>query len=141
MAMAAMPPEPTDAGMPEGSAPPAGAGPEAQRRARYTYLVGRLRGRQITMEEATELFASMQAMIRAGEVARRTAAPVVPSPPPGLSRVRGPVVAPAAADDLFLIGILAMGAGAGMLAAMARRLAEPAAAPSGDAGTPARRSA
>jgi len=110
---------------PSGSAPPAGSGSGS----RYNYLVSRLRNRQITMEEATELFALMQGMIaRANEVARATAmrssaassVPVAPVP-------EAPKVAtgPSSSDDLLLVGILAMGAGAGLLAALSRRMGEP----------------
>ncbi|MGC2359611.1 MAG: hypothetical protein WA691_04825, partial [Thermoplasmata archaeon] len=50
------------------------------RNQRYNYLVGRLRNRQLTMEEATELFTLMQAMLaRASEIAR-TAAYRAPTP-------------------------------------------------------------
>jgi hypothetical protein len=102
-----------------------GAGPGSQG-SRYTYLVGRLRNRQITMEEATELFALMQTMLaRANELARASAmrpsstVPVAPVP-------EAPRVAPAASssDDLLLVGLLAMGAGAGLLAALSKRIAE-----------------
>ncbi len=118
-------------GVPAHVPPPVTAGAsDAQRQARYNYLVGRLRARQITMEEATELFGLMQVMLRASQQAVR----VQPIPPPPRDATaprpaeRGPA-APAAADDLFLVGLLAMGAGAGLLAAMAQRLA--AAAPPG----------
>ena len=129
---------------PETPAPSASTGPDAQRQARYVDLVGRLRGRQITMEEATELFGIMQGMLRASEAARRIAAmppaavpagtPMVLRPPSGA----GP--SSAAPDDMFLVGLLAMGAGAGLLAAMARRLGEaaPTSPPAGP-GTTARR--
>jgi len=121
--MPAMAPE-----VPGEAPPPAPPGaPEAQRQVRYNYLVGRLRSRQITMEEATELFALMQALLRASESARRASGIVAPRPGP----VVGPVgesprvaVPPSPSDDMFLVGLLAMGAGAGLLAAMARRLAE-----------------
>jgi hypothetical protein len=115
---------------PQGSGevpPPSPPGaPEAQRQVRYNYLVGRLRGRQITMEEATELFAMMQALLRASEAARRTvpgapgrAGPVTGAPRP----LAGVAPVGSAPDDMFLVGLLAMGAGAGLLAAMSRRLA------------------
>jgi hypothetical protein len=109
--------------------PPAPPGvPEAQRQVRYNYLVGRLRSRQITMEEATELFALMQALLRASEVARRSSAVAPPRPGPPATGFAPPapraVAAPSGSDDLFLVGLLAMGAGAGLLAAMSRRLAE-----------------
>jgi len=126
--MAGMPPQ-VPGEMPS-TAPP--GSPEHQRHARYNHLLGRLRSRQITMEEATELFALMEAMLRASEAARRVA--VTAQPPragtPALPHPSGPVVAASSApDDMFLVGLLAMGAGAGLLAAMARRLAEAAPPP------------
>jgi hypothetical protein len=118
-------------GASEGSSEPAASASrreaEAQRHTRYNFLVGRLRSRQITIEEATELFDLMQAMLRASEAARRATVIPPPSPraTPGLSRPETAPPAPSAApDDLFLVGLLAMGAGAGLLAAMSRRLAE-----------------
>ena len=47
--------------------------------ARYAYLVGRLRGRQITMEEATELFAIQQTMIEPGQRDEPSASPAASS--------------------------------------------------------------
>ena len=49
-----------------GSAGGSGGGPNA----RYAYLVARLRNRQMTMEEATELFNLMQGMLQTSESAR-----------------------------------------------------------------------
>ncbi|HEY1197372.1 MAG TPA: hypothetical protein VGG32_01420 [Thermoplasmata archaeon] len=101
-------------------------GRDAARNARHSYLVGRLQNRQITMEEASELFTIMQGMIQMSEAARlalmraapashatagHIAPPPRPPPPPGGS-----------IDDLLLIGLLAMGAGAGLLAAMTKRI-------------------
>ena len=102
-------------------------GSPAQQNARYAYLLGRLRNRQITMEEATELFGLMQGMLRSSEQARlaaqravmATAAPTVPEP--GALRPPAPVPSQSS-DDLFLVGLLAMGAGAGLLAAMTKRI-------------------
>jgi hypothetical protein len=85
------------------------------------------------MEEATELFTLMQGMIqRANEVARATAmrstaassVPVAPVP-------EAPKIAtgPSSSDDFLLVGILAMGAGAGLLAALTKRMGEAPAAP------------
>ncbi len=128
-------------------APPAttSGAPEAQRQARYNYLVGRLRARQVTMEEATELFGLMQAAIRSSEVARRalTLAAGAAAPQAGGGFVAPRVAAaPSGSDDLFLIGLLAMGAGAGLLAAMAQRIAAGPAAPAqSDKGSTARRDA
>jgi hypothetical protein len=115
----------------------AGGGPNQ----RYGYLSGRLRNRQITMEEATELFALMQALIaRANEAARiaalRAAAPTGPLPPPGGAPPPMPRAPPVAssADDFLLVGLLAMGAGAGLLAALSKRIGDPnPPAPSGSA--------
>ena len=95
--------------------------------ARYVYLIGRLRSRQMTMEEATELFGLMQGMLRNSELARQAAvraagssAPAAPIPG-ALSPVRS-TAPPSGSDDLLLVGILAIGAGAGLLAAMAKRI-------------------
>lgn len=105
------------------------SGGGANRNARYAYLVGRLRTRQITMEEATELFTVQQAALTRSESARlaalaqasatsgspSTSLPV-PLPPPPASPVAG------STDDFFILGLLAMGAGAGLMAAMARKM-------------------
>lgn len=109
----------------ESAGPPAGVG---ARNARYTYLVGRLRTRQITMEEATELFGFQQAALARLEAARLAAvaqanvasgAPsstALPPPPPR----PGPAVS--GSDDFLILGLLTMGAGAGLLAAMTRKI-------------------
>lgn len=106
-------------------------GSDAQRNTRYTYLIARLRNRQMTMEEATELFSLMQGMLRTSESARLALARTPPPSsftPPAPERPAAPV-APApsggGSDDFFLLGLLAMGAGAGLLAALARRMQEP----------------
>ncbi len=95
---------------------------------RYPYLVGRLRNRQITMEEATELFGLMQeSLVMASQAIRQAA---VPPPPPGSS---GPASAttitrPGAGlqlrDEDVGLGLLALGAGAGLLAAILKRSGE-----------------
>lgn len=100
---------------------------ESGRNARYAYLVGRLRNRQMTMEEATELFNLMQGMLQTSEAARVALMRATP-PPPSLAAAHPPSgVVPrgsvgGTADDLFLVGLLAMGAGAGLLAAMSKRV-------------------
>ncbi len=103
------------------------------RNQRYTYLIARLRNRQMTMEEATELFALMDAMLRASETARLAMArPSASLPPtPVAAPARPPSAAPAAGtgDDFFLLGIMAMGAGAGLLAAMTKRIQDGGTAP------------
>jgi hypothetical protein len=109
---------------PDVTPPSAPGATDAQRMVRYNYLVGRLRGRQITMEEATELFGLMQGMLRISQLAAR-AGTMAPASRDAPARPAVPLApgSPPASDDLFLIGILAMGAGAGLMAAMAQRLA------------------
>ena len=93
------------------------------------------------MEEAIELYTLMDGMLRASEAARVAmvrAPPTAPTMPPAPERGPPPrtgpppgAAAPAGAG-VFLLGILAMGAGAGLLAAMTKRmqdLAPPAPAP------------
>jgi len=110
---------------PQPAAPPSGT---AQQNSRYSYLAGRLRTRQITMEEATELFGLMQGMIRVSEQARialqrsAIAAGAATSTETPAVAPRTPPMASGSSDDLFLVGLLAMGAGAGLMAAMAKRL-------------------
>jgi len=106
-----------------GIPPPTPSGRET-RNARYAYLVGRLHNRQITMEEATELFTIMQSMIQTSEAARaalmRTqVAPSAPIPPPPGPP---PQLAVGGGDELLLVGLFAIGAGAGLLAAMTKRI-------------------
>ncbi|HTW55376.1 MAG TPA: hypothetical protein VMG36_02870 [Thermoplasmata archaeon] len=124
--MPAMPAPPSD------TAPSSGP-PESQRQARYNFLVGRLRGRQITMEEATELFGMMQGMLRTSESARLAALAQASGAPPPAAHPRPPPGPRAAAatggDEMLLGGLLVMGAGAGLLAAMAKRIAEGPAPP------------
>ncbi len=132
---------------PDSASPPVAPPPggDAQRNARYVFLVTRLRNRQMTMEEATELFAVMQAMLRASEAARLAlsrspmAAPTLPA-----ETRPAPLVlsAPAAggADEFLLMGLLAMGAGAGLMAAMAKRMQDfGPVAPAGSPAPPTRR--
>jgi hypothetical protein len=125
-----------DAGSPSGGA---GSTDTSGRTQRYNYLVGRLRNRQITMEEATELFTIMQTMLaRANELARAAAfrAPAATPAIPGTAAPTAPRLAPApaSADDFLVFGILAMGAGAGLLAALSKRIGDASPpAPSGSA--------
>ena len=92
--------------------------------ARYAYLVARLRNRQITMNEATELFELQQSTLSAA-LARvqgmpaatpPTSAPPTPSSSPGT-----PSPSPSSVDDAFWMGLLAAGAGAGLIAAVLKR--------------------
>ncbi|MGP8071713.1 MAG: hypothetical protein ACLPZM_01090 [Thermoplasmata archaeon] len=115
---------------PEPSPASTSGGDVNTRNARYAYLVGRLRSRQITMEEATELFNLMQATLARTDAARLAAlaqasasrAATTPSlrmpPPPPAPTVGG------GSDDFLLLGLLAMGAGVGLLAAMTKRMQE-----------------
>lgn len=87
------------------------------------------------MEEATELFTIMQGMIQASEAARlalarapTAIAPPIRLPPPPPERAA--MVASATGDEFLLMGLLAMGAGAGLLAAMTKRIQDGAAPPS-----------
>jgi hypothetical protein len=98
--------------------------------ARYAYLVGRLRARQITMEEATELFGIMQGMLQRSEAGRqalmaasRTRGLTGSSTPPPIPAAGTPVTV-AGSDDMLLLGLLAMGAGAGLVAALTKRIQE-----------------
>lgn len=108
-------------------APDRGAGADGTRNARYAYLVARLRNRQMTMEEATELFTIMQGMLQTSEAARAAMVRSPPPPPaaasraPPVPRPPSPAVPVPNSDDMFAIGLLAMGAGAGLLAALAKR--------------------
>jgi hypothetical protein len=120
-------------------APPSANAGDAQRNARYAFLVARLRNRQMTMEEATELFAIMQGMLRQSETAR-AALMRLPPPPSAEPAVKArPAAAPpsGSADDFLLLGVLAMGAGVGLLSALTKRMQEltpPAAPPPGRGG-------
>lgn len=100
--------------------------------ARYVYLIGRLRGRQITMEEATELFQIQQQMVaRAQAIANATAAAAAPIPPPPPA-AGAPKAAPrtasttaaAGTDDLLWESLPVLAAGAGILAAVLKRAQE-----------------
>ncbi|HLM92128.1 MAG TPA: hypothetical protein VK424_08835 [Thermoplasmata archaeon] len=129
---------------PEPSPPSSSGGDANTRNARYAYLVGRLRSRQITMEEATELFNLMQATLSRTEAGRlaalaqasasRSAIPsrAIALPPPPASGGGG-------SDDFLLLGLLAMGAGVGLLAAMTKRMQEltPSPAPTARTDQPA----
>lgn len=112
---------------------------------RYTYLVARLRNRQITMEEATELFGIMDETIRTLRAANLRAPPPPPPRPTAISERPPPspaasgVTAGMSTDDLLAAGVLMIGAGAGIAAALRHRAGEGArtagqAKPSGSEG-------
>jgi hypothetical protein len=115
--------------------PPSTGPGDAQRNARYVYLIARLKNRQMTMEEATELFTLMQGMLRQSEAARAAMMRLPPPPSATPSARARPAVPPSSinADDFLLLGVLAMGAGAGLLAALTKRMQElaPPANPAG----------
>jgi len=125
---------------PSSAAPPAPSpGRDASRNVRYAYLVGRLRNRQITMEEATELFTIMQSMIQTSEAARAAMLRIAPPPsaaPPPPPAPPAPPGLPMSGDDMLLVGLIGMGAGAGLLAAMTKRFQE--AAPTAGSTPPSR---
>ncbi len=96
---------------------------------RYPYLVGRLRGRQITMEEAAELFGLMEAMLRANAIAAaQTAADAAevsgtstPGPSGGTPTAPASPAVPPVTDEAIALGLLSFGVGAGLLAAIFKR--------------------
>lgn len=93
--------------------------------ARYAYLVARLRNRQITMNEATELFELQQSTL-ASALARSQMAGSLPAPPTAARPTAPPAggstgIPSLATDDAFWMGLLAVGAGAGLLAAVLKR--------------------
>ena len=124
---------------PTGPPPPAVPAALLPSSPRYAYLVARLRNRQITMEEATELFGLLQsALANAARAIRQTAASPTPSPggrpspmPSGAPTPNRSPTAVALRDEDLALGILGMGAGAGLLAAVLKRGALGAAPPAG----------
>jgi hypothetical protein len=99
----------------------------SQSTSRYAYLVSRLRGRQITMEEATELFALQQTMIARASIMNAPPPPPPPSPADDSTVATPPPRnAPASAglpvnDETITLALLGMGVGAGLLAAVLKR--------------------
>jgi hypothetical protein len=110
--------------------------------ARYGYLVGRLRSRQITMEEATELFGIQQGLLQRSEAGRQAlmaasrnrgmAGTTTPVP----SAPTGPGVVVSGSDDTLLFGLLALGAGAGLIAALTKRIQDAGGPPPSTANKP-----
>jgi hypothetical protein len=105
---------------------PVAVPPAAQSPGRYAYLVQRLRNRQITMEEATELFGLQQTMIARASVMNAATPPppeapvdsTVPEPP---ARTATTTSSLKVSDETLTLTLLAMGAGAGLLAAILKR--------------------
>ncbi|MCI4363908.1 MAG: hypothetical protein L3K13_06375 [Thermoplasmata archaeon] len=128
---------PPVAGSPQVAPSPADAtSPPPAPSPRYAYLAARLRGRQITMEEATELFQIQQRMIQG-----MLPSPGAP-PPPQRTVSAAPTggTAPALgiqlSDDSLGVGLVALGAAAGLLAALLRRSDELRRSPSSLPRTP-----
>lgn len=108
--------------------PPPPPPPPPSSSARYAYLVSRLRNRQITMDEATELFDLQQSTLSALSTRIRPSASgsgASAAPPPTASAPAGPGAGTPPTDDAFWMGLLAAGAGAGLLAAILKRNREP----------------
>ncbi|MGI0054599.1 MAG: hypothetical protein ACREBT_05870 [Thermoplasmata archaeon] len=104
-------------------APPRRPPPPAEAN-RYAYLVSRLRNRQITMEEATELFGVMDSTIhtlRNAMVPRSAPPPPPPSTEPPRPQGAAPSPTTISTDDLLTAGILLIGAGAGVASALRAR--------------------
>jgi hypothetical protein len=101
--------------------------PVAPQPARYSYLVGRLRTRQITMEEATELFTLQQAMLV------RIQATVSSPPPSSLPGPRAATRAPSSGgaasalsnEDVLWESMPVLAGALGILAAVLKRSQEP----------------
>ena len=109
-----------------GVAPSPSAAPSP---ARYAYLVGRLRGRQITMEEATELFELQQQLM---VIRLRTPPPSPPSPSERVAAPAAPAGPPPSGmltDDALWEAMPVLAAAAGVLAAVLKKSHEPAPAP------------
>ncbi|MCI4324358.1 MAG: hypothetical protein L3K00_00495 [Thermoplasmata archaeon] len=99
----------------------------SQTTGRYAYLVGRLRSRQITMEEATELFALQQTMIARASVMNNPPPPPPAAPQDSTVATPPPRNVPAGGgglpvnDETITLALLGMGVGAGLLAAVLKR--------------------
>lgn len=97
---------------------------------RYAYLVARLRNRQITMDEATELFGLQQSTMSAlltRTPSESTAVESTSRPPP--TAVSNLAAGPILSDDTVWLGLLAVGAGAGLFAALLQRARDGAVRP------------
>ncbi len=76
------------------------------------------------MEEATELFGLMQERIRLAEAARMRPVPAPEAKPARRAPAAPGTGAVPLSDEMLLAGVLAMGAGTGLLAAIAKRMGE-----------------
>ena len=91
---------------------------------RYVYLLNRLRTRQITMEEATELFSLQQAMLAQERAANRMSREAKSVPVPAAPERNLLGVISTAPEDLLWEGMLLAGPAAGLLAAIMKRSRE-----------------
>jgi hypothetical protein len=114
--------------------PPTEEAEEPTSAPRYPYLVARLRNRQITMEEATELFAIQRRQVQALLVrtnaltAAAAASPTpvrMPRPTPRTTEVSPAAMAALENLDLWGEGLIFLAVGAGLLAAVAKRFQGP----------------
>jgi hypothetical protein len=113
--------------------PPPGQAEEVTPAPRYPYLVNRLRNRQITMEEATELFAIQRQQVQT--LLARTNALAAAAAVSSTARMPRPVVRPtvpatgavSAIENLdpWGEGLLFLALGAGLLAALMKRAQGP----------------
>jgi hypothetical protein len=137
-------PPPAPAPPPAPSPQEAGEPPVAPR---YQYLVSRLRNRQITMEEATELFAIQRQQV-AALIARTNALAAAAASPSMVPRVSRPVARPmtppppTAATGLESLdpwgeGLIFLALGAGLFAALLKRATGPAPAKGSPSSRPA----
>lgn len=111
---------------------------------RYPYLVSRLRNKQITMEEATELFAIQRQqvrvlMARTNALTAAASTPALPARAPRPTPSSGPAAAGMVLENLdpWGEGLLFLALGAGLLAALMKRSMGPAARPAGNSSTAA----
>jgi hypothetical protein len=127
------PSDPTGGSLPPPPPPPPGAPPAGLGNPRYVYLITRLRSRQITMEEATELFSLQQQLIR--DAQSRRPAPSAPSPDGSGAGSPGSPLALVhpMTDEGIAWSLLAIGAGAGVLAAIMKRAQDGPKAPGASA--------
>ncbi len=120
---------------PPAPSPPPAPPPQEAEAPRYQYLVGRLRNRQITMEEATELFAIQRQQVSL-LIARTNALAAAAATPSFAPRMPRPVArptlpppgVPVAIENLdpWGEGLLFLALGAGLLAALMKRSQGPA---------------
>jgi hypothetical protein len=105
--------------------------PSGGAQARQNYLMQRLANREITMEEATELFNLMNRQIVSLRRVAEKPPPAAPSPPPSPTSPSSPTVPAAGAPSVLSLEELVVfgGAFSGILAALLRRASQDLAPP------------